>query len=577
MKNTRKISLLLVAAIVFSLFTTVANAESGLLKKVKSYNSVVNIKGELDESYAGQRISVMLLDKTANINAVTSADIKYINQLTVPSNGAYNLSFKLASGVNAGDCKVYAKVGKENVTSSVVSAVSNVEETVDYELGLTVDVASATATVAIEDDFGIVGSGDIEYIPIIAFYDANGKLISTVKGTKNVPSVRALIPQNTQKTKAFLWKSVNTLIPLASSEEKIGKKDNLNILIIGNSFSVDGTHYLKNLADAAGVSINKVAVIQHGGSRLSSVWDYRVADQNGNPYFSYQCTGQSGVGGVTLDYAFTRGIQWDYVLLQEWRPDAGTYEQSWQPYIFKLAEYVKERCPNAQLGFQMTWAFELGKPMNGYYDGTLNDDPSIQGIGQKQMWANSYSFNRRAASELGAYAYNEAGDTISFGGYPVMIVPSGYAVQYAKSLEIGGIKKFDTIRSAAKYEAAVDALIASNPSKLVVNAEDLLADEDAGKIRLHRDGFHMSQAGRYLIACVWLEQITGVSAVGNSFIPGALDLDSDIGNKKDSSGNNMLSGTQWVHYSGLDAETCALLQQVAHEAVTKYNNGDIIE
>ena len=571
MNKARKLYILLVAAVIFSLFPTVTNAENEVLKKVKSYNNVVNIEGELGSSYSGKFVSLMLLDKSAELGNVQSADIKYINQLRVAVDGTYKISFSLPQEVNAGDCVVYARVGNENVTSSVVTAVSNIYETVDYNLGLTVDVASATATVAIKDDFELVGSDSIEFFPMLCFYDASGKLINCARGGKNETVLTALLPDNVYKTKAFVWKDMITAIPLCNFEEKVGRKDNLNILIIGNSFSVDGTHYLKSLANAAGVNINKVAVIQHGGARLSTLWDYREADASGNPYFSYQCTGQSGVSGVTLDYAFTRGIDWDYVLLQEWRPDAGTYEQAWQPYIFNLSKYVKEKCPNANIALQMTWAFELGKPMNGYYDGTLDDDPSLQGIGQKQMWANSYSYNRRAAAEIGAYVYNENGDTVSFGGYPVKIVPSGYAIQYARGLEVDGVKLFNTVRSESKYTAAANALIASDTgsNKLVVNAEDLLADEDAGKIRLHRDGFHMSQAGRYLIACVWLETLTGVSPVGNTFIPGETDIDSDIGAK--------LGRTEWVHYSGLDAETVATLQQVAHEAVTKYNNGDTIE
>ena len=44
-------------------------------------------------------------------------------------------------------------------------------------------------------------------------------------------------------------------------KQKIGKKENLNVLIIGNSFSVDGTFYLDEIAEAARVSFNKIAVI----------------------------------------------------------------------------------------------------------------------------------------------------------------------------------------------------------------------------------------------------------------------------------------------------------------------------
>ncbi len=574
MKKYRIISLLVCFVMLLSSFSIVTYADNEVISKARSYGQTINVKGSLDPSYAGKKVSLVLLDKSVNLTDAEAGDVKYLNEAKILPDGTYNVSFPVPETVSPADCKIYAKVGKENVSDSIIQAISNAVETLDYTLNLSVDVATATATVAVEDDFNVAAS-EISYTLIMAFYNDQNRLINTKIGEANTPVLTTAIPDGTYKTKAFLFKSIETPIPICENEEKIGKKENLNVLIIGNSFSVDGTFYLDEIAEAAGVSFNKIAVIQHGGSRLSQHWNYRNGDENGDPYFSYQCTGQSAVNPVNLDYAFERGIEWDYVLIQEWRPDAGSYDDAgvWKPYIFELSKYIKEKCPNATVGLQMTWAFELGKTMNGYYDGSLNDDPAIQGIGNKQMWQNAYAFNKRAAEDIGAYVYNENGDTVAFGGYPAKIIPSGYAVQYAKSINEDGFKPFDTVWDKAIYDAANKKLLEfkeTNPGeRLVVEDDELLAPQDAGKIRLHRDGFHMSQAGRYLIGCVWFEAITGVSCVGNTFIPGEVNLDSDLGSG--------LGTTGWVHYDGLDAQTVEKLQNVAHEAVIKYNNGDIIE
>jgi hypothetical protein len=58
---------------------------------------------------------------------------------------------------------------------------------------------------------------------------------------------------------------------------------------------------------------------------------------------------------------------------------------------------------------------------------------------------------------------------------------------------------------------------------------------------LCRDGYHLSYTcGRYLMACLWLEELTGQSAVGCTFMP-----------------------------EGMTAEERRIVQQVAHRAATQ--------
>ena len=563
MKKISKIFSLLLSCILFiSTAAFAAYSDNTALSSVRSYNGAVSIKGELDTSYAGKTVSLMILDKNADLNGLKSADVKYINDVKVNDFGKYTISCRLPDGVSAADCKVYARIGSEDITSSVIEAIQSVEDCIEYSAGITQDMVTSTVTVAISDDF-LVGDSYIEYVPVLAFYDSQNVMLSVKVGERNQNVLQTAIPGGTAKTKAFVWRSIKTMLPLCNSPEKT-VKDNLNVLIIGNSFSVDGTYYLKNIAKAQGVNMN-VAVIQHGGATIGQI--YENSKDEASTWFNFSWVGGGTKNGVPLSYAFEQA-EWDYVLLQQFS-GSGSMDHysddtaySWQPYMNYVAKYVKEKQPDASLGLQMTWAYEKG------YSNCAGDTEADRLKNRSEMFKACYENNIKAAKDIGKYEYNEGGDTISLGGYPIKIIPSGYAVQYARNYEVDGVKKYDTTWDQDVFSAKTTHDEA--PYTKHVAASELINDEEkaAGKVRLNRDGFHMSNEGRYLVACTWFEAITGKSVLGNTFRPGAVSLDSAA-----ISPCNPI----WIDYDAITEENVLLLQQIAHEAVDAYNKGVVIE
>lgn len=556
-KIIRSGSFILVFAL-FALLLNITVSADSLIDNARTYNGVINVKGALDSSYANKEVTLLLLNEGADINNLSKDDIAYVDQCKISTSGTYEISFKPFSKFVPARCRLYARVGTENVTNSVITAVSeeNVLQMIDYSLVLNQDLSTATAMVNVDNIFNVQDDSIIEYMPILAFYNDDGTLLSVKRGEKNTSTLSTALPIGARTTRAFLWKTIDAQIPLDSAIKK-EKKDNLNVLIIGNSFSVDGTFYLESIAKAAGVNMN-VAVIQHGGSSPYEQWQFR--DDSTTNYFNFEYVGGSSTSGVTLGYAFNQGIDWDYVLLQEWRPDKVAYEnangKAWQPYLNYLAKYVKEKCPSATLGLQMTWAFERG------FDTCGGDTTDSQYANQLSMWQKSYEYNKKAAAEIGSYVWDDAGDTISSGGYPIMIVPSGYGIQYARNYMIDGVKKFDTLYDKTVFETETANNLENY--KFHVSYDKLINADDAanGKIRLNRDGFHMSNYGRYLIGCVWFETLTGKSVIGNTFIPGAVSLDS--------------AGTSnaiFIDYTALSQGDTTLIQNIVHAAVNNYNLG----
>ena len=173
--------------------------------------------------------------------------------------------------------------------------------------------------------------------------------------------------------------------------------------------------------------------------------------------------------------------KWDYVTLQQASHFSGKPE-TYQPYLNELSAYVKKYAPQAEQLIHETWAYETDSSHPAFPD---------YGCDQQRMYALLKDAYDRAAQAIGA-----------------RVIPSGDAFQIAR--------------------------------------RHSLFDHAHGGQSLNRDGFHASLTkGRYLLGCVWVETLTGVSMVGNAFVPALAE-------------HPELTPT---------AEELAVLQRAAHEAV----------
>lgn len=228
-------------------------------------------------------------------------------------------------------------------------------------------------------------------------------------------------------------------------------KEKIFLLSIGNSFSQDAHRYLHELANSQGIEI-ETANLYIGGCPLERHRNNIIS--NARDYL-LEINGYSSEKYISISEALKMN-NWDFISLQQVSGFSGV-PQSYFPYLCEVAEYVKKECPDAQLIFHQTWAYE--KNSNHEHFILYNRD-------QHEM------FRRlKDCSEMAAKILN------------VDIIRVGEAVQKLRD----GVKAFDF----------------SN-----------------GGISLNRDGFHLSlDYGRFAAAAVWLKKLTNLDKIDvNKFI-----------------------------------------------------------
>lgn len=179
---------------------------------------------------------------------------------------------------------------------------------------------------------------------------------------------------------------------------------------------------------------------------------------------------------------------WDFVTMQQASHFSGKPE-TYQPYLNSLSAYVRQYAPQAEQLIHETWAYEI--------DSTHSAFPEYD-CDQEKMYTRLKAAYDKAAQDIGG----------------LRIIPCGDAFQIAR--------------------------------------KQPLFDYAHGGQSLNRDGFHASLTkGRYLLGCVWVETLSGVSMVGNTFVPTLEE-------------HPELTPT---------AEELSILQKAAHEAVERRKKG----
>jgi hypothetical protein len=274
----------------------------------------------------------------------------------------------------------------------------------------------------------------------------------------------------------LLW----TLVPADAAP---GAKT-VRLVTIGNSFSGNATHYLGDLAKAAGHTLVHQPM-SIGGASMEVHWT-RIQANEKDPKDPAGLYGTKSLGGVL------KTDDWDFVTIQQASiksHDLDTY----RPFASQLQQYVKTHAPKAELLIHQTWAYRCDDPRFGP-KAAKNDPPS-----REAMYTQLTAAYRTIAKELN-----------------LRRIPVGDAFHLADSDPKWGFKP-DASFDAAK---AVAPALPDQTHSLHVGWK-WSTDKD-GKQKLGMDGHHANSAGEYLGACVWFEVMFKESAVGNSFVPKGL-------------------------------------------------------
>ena len=126
----------------------------------------------------------------------------------------------------------------------------------------------------------------------------------------------------------------------------------MNILSIGNSFSQDAQRYLHRIAKADRYNLNTFN-LYIGGCPLSLHYRNMLGDERA---YRLEMNGESTGFTVSIRDALLNR-DWDVITLQQVSSQSPYYE-TYQPYLNKLAEYVRLCAPKAKIAIHQTWAYE---------------------------------------------------------------------------------------------------------------------------------------------------------------------------------------------------------------------------
>ncbi len=140
----------------------------------------------------------------------------------------------------------------------------------------------------------------------------------------------------------------------------------MNLLSIGNSFSMDAQRYLHQIAEADGIALDNYD-IYIGGCSLSRHYQNMLSEKQ---VYGLGMHGKDVGFSVSLKDALLNR-EWDAVTIQQASHLSPDY-QTYQPYLHKLVEYIRLCVPHAKIYIHQTWAYEQDSArlnqMMGYAD-----------------------------------------------------------------------------------------------------------------------------------------------------------------------------------------------------------------
>ena len=195
----------------------------------------------------------------------------------------------------------------------------------------------------------------------------------------------------------------------------------MNILAIGNSFTVDANRYLYEIARKDGVEIN-VATLYISGCTLDMHFRNMLSEK---PAYALYYNGLNTKFDVSIKEALLNRA-WDIVTIQQ-GSHMSFRADSYHPYGEELVSYVRKMAPKAKIIVHQTWAYE-------------QDSKKLLGVG--------YADHKDMFADLQA-AYQTLCERVNAVG----IIPSGQLFQQmlANGFETVHRDTYHATRGAGRY------------------------------------------------------------------------------------------------------------------------------
>ena len=181
----------------------------------------------------------------------------------------------------------------------------------------------------------------------------------------------------------------------------------LDILFIGNSFSIDTSTALPSILRSLGLSTVSVYVLYKGGCSMRQHYEYFLSDEPVYELWRYTQEGEKRLESKTTIRDVMKRYPYEVVVFQQYSLESGQYS-TYEPYLAKLIQAYKitTTSPRTTFAFNQTWAYSSRhKDLKNYGS-------------QTDMWQQICEATRAMKSHSGID----------------VIIPCGTAVQNARSL-----------------------------------------------------------------------------------------------------------------------------------------------
>ncbi len=226
----------------------------------------------------------------------------------------------------------------------------------------------------------------------------SGKTDKTTFNQKTAADTQA------QKESAALQQSTGYLYnaPLPYLPQK------LDVLFIGNSFSIDTSAALPSILSSLGMNNVNVYVLYKGGCSMKQHYEFYKSGEKVYELYRYNSQGEVQLEKTTSIGDVMQRFPYDVVVWQQYSLESGDYT-SYEPYLSKLiqAYNITKLSARTTFAFNETWAYASNaKNLTRYKN-------------QKNMWKSICTAVRKMKAASGID----------------LVIPCGTAVQNARAVE----------------------------------------------------------------------------------------------------------------------------------------------
>lgn len=153
------------------------------------------------------------------------------------------------------------------------------------------------------------------------------------------------------------------------------RPEKLDILFVGNSFSIDTSVAMQSLLFNLGITNVNIYVLYKGGCSMKQHYEYYQSGKSVYEFYLYNfASGGRTDKSISINEAMQRHA-YDIVVFQQYSLESGDYN-TYEPYLSKLiqAYNLNKKSPRTTFAFNMTWAYssknkdikKYGTPENMY-------------------------------------------------------------------------------------------------------------------------------------------------------------------------------------------------------------------